>query len=81
MINRYCENCGKILNKQTLICDACGTDYNEKPECDHVYNEFMIHEEFRDMKIKFLFRCEKCKEVTAIPCRESMVYELIGKLR
>lgn len=81
MINRYCENCGKILNKQTLICDACGTDYNEKPKCDHVYNEFMIQEEFRDMNILLLFRCEKCKEVTVIPCRESMFHQLIGKLR
>lgn len=28
MINRYCENCGKILNKKTLICEACGMNIN-----------------------------------------------------
>lgn len=35
MINKYCENCGKILNKNTLICDACGTDYNDCPNCEY----------------------------------------------
>ncbi len=80
MINRYCENCGKILNKKTLICEACGTDYNEKPECDHIYNEYMICEEPLGMKIMLHFRCEKCNEVTVIPCRESMFYQLIRKL-
>ena len=37
MINKYCENCGKIINRKTLICDACGTDYNEKPACEHFF--------------------------------------------
>jgi hypothetical protein len=29
MINRYCENCGKILNKKTLICEAYFEDHHD----------------------------------------------------
>lgn len=81
MINRYCENCGRILNKQTLICEACGTDYNEKPQCDHVYNKYMICEEPIDDTVWVHFRCRKCDEVTVIPCERNMFYHLSGMLR
>lgn len=72
MINRYCENCGKILNKKTLICEACGTDYNEKPKCDHFYDFFAYMDEPRTCSTTLVFRCSKCKEEIKLNCDPNM---------
>lgn len=77
MINKYCENCGKLLNKHTLICDACGTDYNEKPECEHLYDKYMIVPHEMDQTIWLHLRCSKCNEVTALICSRGMIADLV----
>lgn len=43
-MKKFCEGCGKVINPQTLICDACGTDYNEKPQCDCLYDQMALLE-------------------------------------
>ena len=77
MINKYCENCGKLLNKNTLICDACGTDYNGKPICEHLYDKYMIVPHEIDQTIWLHLRCSKCKESTALICSRGMIADLV----
>jgi len=78
MINKYCENCGKILNKKTLICDACGTDYNEKPPCDHFFDKYILQPEFRSVSFILGFKCKKCGEIVKLNCDEQMIFRLTG---
>lgn len=77
MINRYCENCGKILNKKTLICEACGTDYNEKPQCNHFFTKWCYTEEPIYGTAKLVFRCSKCKETIELNCSLDMVNSMM----
>lgn len=72
-----CVNCGKIVSPQTLICDACGTDYNEKPKCEHFYTEFKYARYPIQCSIQLLLRCEKCKEVTLLNCSENMIFDML----
>ena len=76
MINRYCENCGKILNKSTLICDACGTDYNDYPKCEHIYSKYMIEPVGLDNTVNIHFKCAKCKETISLKCEIDLLINL-----
>ena len=78
MINKYCENCGKILNKDTLICDACGTDYNERPKCEHFYTNYMIEPIELDNTVNIHFKCGKCKESIILKCDIDLLISLTG---
>ena len=78
MINKYCENCGKIINKKTLICDACGTDYNEKPACEHFYNHYMLMPEPKTASFILGFKCRKCHDTIKLNCDEDMILRLTG---
>lgn len=72
MINRFCENCGKKLDK-TLICSACGTDYNEKPVCEHVFNSYMLNEDARNCYYKLYLKCEECDEIIELHVTRGML--------
>ena len=76
MINRYCENCGKILNKKTLICDACGTDYNEKPKCEHLFNQYTLIPNQREQTYTLGFRCQKCRETIELNCDRGLIHDI-----
>lgn len=69
----YCKNCGKIINPKTLICDACGTDYNEKPRCEHLCDKVGISFDMLEFRGTLSFKCQKCGELLKIPA----TYELI----
>lgn len=73
-----CVNCGKIVSPQTLICDACGTDYNEeKPKCEHFYTEWKWNQDPLHCSIILLLKCEKCKEVTLLNCSKDMLFAML----
>jgi len=73
MTIKYCECCGKPLNKRTLICDACGTDYNEKTVCDHVFDEFEMCDDPLNLITNLFFKCEKCGEVISLKCNSRLI--------
>ena len=78
--NMFCENCGKRLDK-TLICSACGTDYNEKPVCDHFFTRFTFTTDFKKCSTKLCLQCEKCLEIVTLNCSEGMLLDLSDSLR
>ncbi len=71
-----CVNCGKILNLQTLICDACGTDYNPKPKCDHIYDHWEIIPKSLECAYDLMFLCQNCGEITKVRCTEGLARDL-----
>lgn len=82
MIKKFmCENCGKLVNPKTLICDACGTDYNEKPKCEHFYNKYYAYRNIKDCSVILSLKCERCGEVTDLKCSEEMFNTDVFNLR
>ena len=75
-----CENCGKLVDPDTLICDACGTDYNEKPKCEHFYSKWIWTPNPKECAILMMFKCEKCNEVITLNCSESMCRDMFGSI-
>ena len=75
-----CVNCGKIVNPNTLICDACGTDYNEKPKCDHFYTEFMYERLPINRSVVVMLKCGRCGEITSLNCSEELFADLYKRL-
>ena len=75
-MTRLCENCGKILNPRTLICDACGTDYNEKPKCEHFYTKYHMNQDIKHCAIRLELKCERCGETTVLNISEYAFDEL-----
>ncbi len=73
---QVCENCGKIINPNTLICDACGTDYNEKPKCEHFYTKWNFAPNPINCSAVLMFKCEKCNEVITLNCSETMCRDM-----
>lgn len=67
-----CVNCGKIVSEKTLICDACGTDYNKKPKCEHFYNQYCACRNLKDCSVILSLKCKRCGEVTDLKCSEEM---------
>ena len=68
---RECINCGKVL-PPSLVCVCCGTDYNEKPKCEHFYTEWSFMPNPKECADILMFKCEKCGEVITLNCSESM---------
>ena len=75
-----CVNCGKIVNSSTLICDACGTDYNDKPKCEHLYDKYFVRENPLNLTIELSFKCEHCGETTTLICEKRMFDDLFKRL-
>lgn len=78
-MRRDCVNCGKIINPKTLICDCCGTDYNEKPKCEHLYTEWNFAPNPRTNSAVLMFKCEKCNEVITLNCSDRMWFDMFGR--
>lgn len=76
-MRRDCVNCGKIINPKTLICDCCGTDYNEKPKCEHLYTEWKYSEDPIHNGFKIWLKCERCGEFTELNCSKDLLFDLI----
>lgn len=72
MINRFCENCGKKLDK-SLICSACGTDYNEKPVCEHLFDSYMLDKNYIQDFYNLHLKCEKCNDVISLRITPGML--------
>ena len=72
MTIKYCECCGKPINNRTLICDACGTDYNEKPICEHIYGMIEMCDDPKYLLTHLYLKCEKCGEVTSLKCNSRL---------
>lgn len=75
-----CVNCGKIVNPNTLICDACGTDYNDKPKCDHLYEKYFVERNPLNLTIELSLKCGRCGEITTLICKERMFDDLFKRL-
>lgn len=75
-----CVNCGKILNPQTLICDACGTDYNEKTKCEHIYDMWEIVPNPRECAYDLYLFCGNCGETTVLKCSEGLGRDFVRRL-
>lgn len=73
---KLCINCGKINNPETLFCDACGTDYNVKPKCEHLYTEWRYADDPIKQCVRLLLKCGKCDEVITLTCSENMMNSL-----
>ena len=65
MFNIFCVNCGKRLDN-TLICTACGTDYNLKPKCEHLFDSYMLNEDVIHDYYDLHLKCKKCNEVITL---------------
>lgn len=76
---KYCKNCGKLINPSTLVCDACGTDYNEKPKCEHFYTKWSFVPNPKECAGLFMFKCEKCNEVITLNCSERVWHDIFGR--
>lgn len=76
----FCVNCGKILNPKTLVCDACGTDYNDKPKCEHFYTKYFFERDLIKCSVDWCLKCEKCGEVTRFACSENMINDILDRL-
>ena len=76
-MKKHCDGCGKVINPKTLICDACGTDYNEKPQCNCLYSEVAFYEEPIQCCRVLLFKCKKCGNVLNVPVSETLI-EFLG---
>lgn len=77
----YCKNCGKLLNPQTLICDACGTDYNEtpkKPECEHIYDKVCFAADTLRCCDTLIFKCAMCGALLKVPLSDELTNFLRG---
>ena len=79
-MRRDCVNCGKIINPKTLICDCCGTDYNDKPKCEHFYTKWMHMPNPIECADLLMFKCEKCNEVITLNCSVNMYHDVLEML-
>ena len=70
---KICEGCGKLINPQTLICDYCGRDYNEKPKCDCLYDQIGFWEDTIRCCGTLGFRCKKCGNILKVNVTESLI--------
>lgn len=64
-MNTICNNCGRPINRKTLICEYCGTDYNEYdpvPKCEHVYDKVYACQNIKDLTTNLTFHCKNCGE-------------------
>lgn len=75
---RECANCGKVL-PPSLVCVCCGTDYNEKPKCEHFYTKWTFAPNPIECTGVLMFKCEKCNEVITLNCSESMCLDMFGR--
>jgi hypothetical protein len=76
---KYCKNCGKLINPSTLVCDACGTDYNDKPKCEHFYTDWVYDPDPVHLTVKFMLRCGKCHETIMVECSENMIKSMLDE--
>jgi hypothetical protein len=76
---RECVNCGKPL-PPSLVCVCCGTDYNEKPKCEHFYTEWIFEPNPKECAGIFMFKCGKCGEVIKLNCSERMCQDIFRRL-
>ena len=77
-----CKNCGRPISGK--ICDYCGTDYRtdeekKEIECDHLFDSVMYEENWRDMTVNLLFKCQKCNQVTTIPITRELSRSITGR--
>ena len=70
---KYCKNCGKLINPSTLVCDACGTDYNEEPNCEHFFTDWKYARNPLENSTCLLFKCSKCNKVVLMNCSDDMI--------
>ena len=75
---KYCKNCGKLINPSTLVCNACGTDYNDKPKCKHFYTKWMREPNPQECAELLMFKCNKCGEVITLNCSDRMCSEMFS---
>ena len=73
---RYCKNCGKLINPSTLVCDACGTDYNDKPKCNHLYSRLAFSDDAVRCCGTILFQCRYCGYVLKVPVETAIVRQI-----
>lgn len=74
---RECVNCGKLL-PPSLVCVCCGTDYNEKPKCEHFYTDWIWTPNPKECAVLMMFKCEKCNEVITLNCSDSIFRKMFG---
>lgn len=77
-----CSNCGRPINKTTLVCEYCGSDYNEysaEPICDHVYNEYFLDMSPRNLNVNLHLKCEKCGEIVDLHITQGLIRDLTGR--
>ena len=73
---RECANCGKLL-PPSLVCVCCGTDYNEKPKCDHVYDRWEVDSGSpMEFHCNLYLRCGKCGELIKLKCDPYMFKDI-----
>ena len=81
MDNTVCSNCGRPINHKTLICEYCGTDYNEYdpvPECEHVYNRVFVTRNIKDLTCDLIFQCKHCGEEVTLKCEDYMISNMFN---
>lgn len=77
-----CINCGRPIDGKT--CDYCGTDYRtdeekKEIECNHLFESVIYEESPRDMTVNFLFKCNKCNQVTTIRTTREVFRSITGR--
>lgn len=73
-----CKNCGKNIDDRNPVCPMCGTDYREKPICEHIYDKVEIYRDFKNCCEILNFWCVKCGHIEKIKCADGVIHALAG---
>lgn len=79
-----CENCGRPINRKTMACEFCGTDYKEYnpiPECEHVYDKIYACQDIKDLTTLLTFHCKRCGEEVTLKCEDYMIRDMFNSSR